>query len=163
MRKEGKNRIRQILQIKKILYTTDLSENSAYAFYYAADMAKKNEAKIVILHVIEPLTTFLMASEAFVEEIRERIQKLRQRVDRIIGTSSDEFVSKVLIRIGRPSEEILRTIDEEGCDVIIIGSHGKESLTQSFFGNVSSSILHRAHKLVFIVPLPSKKNTTSLI
>ena len=42
-------------QIKKILYATDLSKNSSYAFLYAIDMAKKHDARIVILHVIEPL------------------------------------------------------------------------------------------------------------
>jgi len=36
--------------IKKILYATDLSKNSAYAFFYAVDMAKNHNASIVILH-----------------------------------------------------------------------------------------------------------------
>ncbi len=44
-----------IPQIKKILFATDLSKNSAYAFFYAVHMAKRDEAKIVILHAIEPL------------------------------------------------------------------------------------------------------------
>ena len=44
-----------IPQIKKILYATDLSKNAAYAFFYAVDMAKKYNASIVILHVVEPI------------------------------------------------------------------------------------------------------------
>jgi nucleotide-binding universal stress UspA family protein len=40
-------------QIKKILYATDLSKNSVYAFYFAVDMARKRDAKIIILHAIE--------------------------------------------------------------------------------------------------------------
>jgi nucleotide-binding universal stress UspA family protein len=44
-----------IPQIKKILFATDLSKNSAYAFYYAVHMARRDEAKIVILHAVEPL------------------------------------------------------------------------------------------------------------
>jgi nucleotide-binding universal stress UspA family protein len=42
-------------QIKKILYATDLSKNSAYAFFYAVDMAKKHNARIVISHTVEPV------------------------------------------------------------------------------------------------------------
>jgi len=38
-------------QIKTILYATDLSKNSAFAFRYAVDMAKTHDARIVILHV----------------------------------------------------------------------------------------------------------------
>jgi len=42
-----------IPEIKKILYATDLSKNSSYAFLYAVDMAKRHNARIVILHSIE--------------------------------------------------------------------------------------------------------------
>ena len=45
-----------IPQIKKILYATDLTKNSAYAFYFASDLAQKNDARIVILHSIEPIS-----------------------------------------------------------------------------------------------------------
>jgi len=41
--------------IKKILYATDLSKNSVYAYRYAMDMAEKYNAEIVTLHVIEPI------------------------------------------------------------------------------------------------------------
>ena len=44
-----------IQEIKKILYATDLSKNSSYAFLYAIDMAKRHNAKIVILHAIQPI------------------------------------------------------------------------------------------------------------
>ena len=44
-----------IPEIKKILYATDLSKNSSYAFLYAADMAKRHNARIVILHSVEPV------------------------------------------------------------------------------------------------------------
>jgi len=43
-----------IPEIKKILYATDLSKNASYAFFYAVDMARRNDAKIVILHSVEP-------------------------------------------------------------------------------------------------------------
>ena len=44
-----------IPKIKKILYATDLSKNSSYAFLYAVEMARQNHARIVILHALEPL------------------------------------------------------------------------------------------------------------
>ena len=42
--------------IKKILYTTDLSENARYAFSYAVSLANQYDAKITILHVLEELS-----------------------------------------------------------------------------------------------------------
>jgi nucleotide-binding universal stress UspA family protein len=43
-----------IPQIKRILYTTDLSDNSSFVFRYAINSAKKHDATIIILHVLEP-------------------------------------------------------------------------------------------------------------
>jgi nucleotide-binding universal stress UspA family protein len=40
-------------------------------------------------------------------------------------------------------EEILKVADEERCDVIILGSHGKGVLTQTFLGSVAGSVLER--------------------
>jgi nucleotide-binding universal stress UspA family protein len=42
-------------KIRKILYATDLSENSVHAFYFAIDFAQKHNANIIILHVVEPI------------------------------------------------------------------------------------------------------------
>jgi nucleotide-binding universal stress UspA family protein len=160
-----------IPQIKKILFATDLSENSAYAFYYAIHMAKRDEAKIVILHAIEPLPHMLITFEDFVfkvakdriKAVKERLQKFSQKVDARIGTSSVEFVSDTLVRMGDPVEEILKAVDEEGCDVIVLGTHGKGFLEQTFLGSVSSSVLLRTRKPVFLVPLPSENITNDLI
>ena len=44
-----------IPEIKKVLYATDFSKNSNYAFFYAVDMAKRHNARIVILHSVEPV------------------------------------------------------------------------------------------------------------
>ncbi len=58
-----------ISQIKKILFATDLSKNSAYAFYYAMHMAERDEAKIVILHAVEPFPDMLIAFGDFVDMV----------------------------------------------------------------------------------------------
>ena len=46
-----------IPEIKKILYATDLSENARFAFGYAASLANRYGAQIVMLHVIEEISS----------------------------------------------------------------------------------------------------------
>ena len=46
-----------IPSINKILYATDLSDNSAYAFRYAINSALKHDAGVIILHVFELVST----------------------------------------------------------------------------------------------------------
>ena len=163
-----------IPQIKKILYATDLSKNSVYAYRYAMNMAEKYNAEIVILHVIEPIPpqvkhyVSLYVNEArweekikteqemVIEQIKKRLQEFCKR------ESQDDprcllLVSRILVQPGHPAEEILKAAEEEACEIIIIGTHGKGFLKQTFLGSVARSVLDRSRKPVFIIPLPHEE------
>ena len=160
-----------IPQIKKILYGTDLTKNSAYAFLYAVDTARRHEAKIVILHALEPIPGFAEAEagitdemklnqqEDTVEEIKKHLQEFCKRAEGQIGPPCIDLVSKILVPRGYPPEEILNAANKESCDVIVLGTHGKGFLAHTFLGSVSNAVLHRTRKPVFIIPLPSEKTT----
>ncbi len=162
-----------IPQINKILYATDLSKNSAYAFFYAVDMAKKHHASIIILHTIEPIRPYIgeggveiegvlkkakkQQQEMDTEEIKKRLQQFCMNTEAQIGSPCVELVSKILVPLGHPVEEILKVADDEGCDAIVLGTHGKGFLRQTFLGSVAGSVLERCRKPIFIIPLPSEK------
>ena len=161
-----------IPQIKKILYATDLSKNSSYAFLYATDLARRHDARIVILHAIEPIPPYVEAyagitdetkrkqQEETVEEIKKLLLGFCKKAEAQIGSPCVELVSKILVPRGHAPEEILNAANEEGCDVIVLGTHGKGFLAHTFLGSVSSAVLHRTRKPVFIIPLPSEKTAT---
>jgi len=160
-----------IPQMKKILYATDLSKNSSYAFLYAVDMAKKHDARIVILHAIEPVPPYAEVYGAVTEEFEKKqhqeiIESMKKHLEGFckkaeaqVGPPCVELVSKILVPVGHPPEEILNAADEEDCDAIVIGTHGKGFLAHAFLGSVSKAVLHRTRKPVFIIPLPSEKTT----
>ena len=161
-----------IPEIKKILYATDLSKNSSYAFLYAADMAKRYNARIVILHSVEPIQ--YMYSEGMSDRVDQMLQKAKKgeremdlevikkylqefcnKIENQIGPPCVDLVSQILIPLGHPVEEILKAADEEGCDAIVLGTHGKGFLRHTFLGSVAEDVLKRTRKPVFIIPLPS--------
>jgi len=160
-----------IPQIKNILYATDLSKNSSYAFLYAVDMAKKHDARIVILHAIEPIPAYAEVygamtdefkkkqHEEIIESMKKHLQGFCKKAETQIGSPCVELVSKILVPVGHPPEEILNAADRERCDVIVIGTHGKGFLAHTFLGSVSNAVLHRTRKPVFTIPLPSEKTT----
>ena len=167
-----------IPQINKILYATDLSKNSSYAFFYAVDMARRNNASIVMLHSIEPVHYKYFASEdklhrinvelekekkqeveTELKEMKESLQRFCNRMETQIGPPCVGLVSKILVPTGHPVEEILKAADEEACDAIVLGTYGKGFLKQTFLGSVAASVLERSRKPVFIVPLPSEKTS----
>jgi nucleotide-binding universal stress UspA family protein len=158
-----------IPETKKILYATDLSKNSSYAFLYAIDMAKKHNARIVILHAIEPIPPYAEVyggmtdefkkkqHEEIIESMKGHLQGFCKKAEDEIGPPCVELVSKILVPVGYPPDEILDAADKEGCDVIVIGTHGKGFLAHTFLGSVSSAVLHRTRKPVLTIPLPSEK------
>jgi len=161
-------------QINKILYATDLSKNSAYAYRYAMSMAEKYGAEIIILHVIEPIPAAarhyvkIYVEEAkWEEKIRYEqemaVEGIQKRLKEFCKQESQDapqclaFVSAILVRPGHPVEEILKAADEKQCSIIVLGTHGKGFLKHAFLGSVARSVLDRARKPVFIIPLPHEE------
>jgi nucleotide-binding universal stress UspA family protein len=160
-----------IPKIQKILYTTDLSTNSDYAFRYAMNSAKYHDANIVILHVLEQITETGLAmlsadligaqrkklSEETVNQIKDRLELFCEKE---LKNDPDcaKRVESVEVLEGYPAEVILREADKLNCDVIVMGSHGKGIISQTFLGSVTKRVLRRTRKPVFIVPLPKGVN-----
>lgn len=166
-----------ISDIKKILYTTDLSQNSAYAFRYAAYFAKKFDAEIIILHVIEGTSQdAVKALEPYLDKqyLKETLEKREDHaVERIKDRlkifcdkelADDPGFAKKIASIeayrGYPEEEILKKAETLNCDAIIMGAHEK-GITHTFLGTVAKRVLRRSMKPVFIIPLPKGKTDIS--
>ena len=141
------------IQIKKVLYSTDLSESAAHAFSYAVSLANAYGAGITILHVLAefPGEEFIanMINTDTWEEIKNRnYSKAR---DQLIGKRRDHVALKevleafseeaktegeaeaavtdeVLIQPGTPAEVIVDTAQELNCDLIVMGTHGHSAL-----------------------------------
>jgi nucleotide-binding universal stress UspA family protein len=163
-----------IPQIKKILYATDLSKNSVYAFRYATKMAEEFDAEMIILHVIEPIPPMAkhymkiyVDESKWEEKIKYEqdlaIERIKQRLQEFCKQETQDApqclarVATLLVRPGYPVEEILKAADEENCSILVLGTHGKGFLKQTFLGSVARSVLDRAQKPVFIVPLPHEE------
>lgn len=161
-----------IPKIRKILYATDLTPNSAYAFRYAIDAAKKYDASIVILHVLEPIphstyplwiNTFLdkeQQKKILGETIADTTDRIRRRLkifcDRELKDDPEGVDRVVSIEVcqGFPAEEILTKADELECDAVVMGNHGKGIVGHTFLGSTAKRVLRRVRKPAFIIPLP---------
>ena len=157
-------------EIKRVLYATDLSRNSAFAFRYAMKFAEEQNADIVILHVLEqisPNTRALLALYVAEGELKnvldERLDVAEEIKNRLNTFCDQEYnnaptctarVDQVEVAEGYPAEQILSKVDELNCDAIVMGTHGKGALAHTFLGSVAQKVLRRVRKPVFIIPLP---------
>jgi nucleotide-binding universal stress UspA family protein len=160
-----------IPKIKRILYTTDLSPNSAYAFQYAINSANNHDAKIIILHVFESLSRAARAQmELYLDDEKrkeifgERASFLLDRIKKRLKAFSDkelkdypkaeDRIESIQVCEGFPADMILEKVNELECDAIVMGTHGKGVIANAFLGSVAKRVLRRTRKPVFIIPLP---------
>jgi nucleotide-binding universal stress UspA family protein len=156
-----------IPQIKKILYATDLSDNSAYVLRYAVDFAKKHDSKIIILHVLDtmpPAAKTIIAEDKKHKLSKEKITYTLDRIQKRLKIFCEkelkddpeciERVESIEVREGFPAEIVLSKADELNCDVIIMGTHAKGIIAHTFLGSTAKRVLRRTRKPVFIIPMP---------
>ncbi len=158
-------------EIKRILYTTDLSKNARYAFGYAASLANRYSAGITILHVLEEfsphadsLVINMIGSEKW-KEIRSQNEEkvllnIKERLEEFcaeVGTQlpACPFITDaVVVRIGNPVEEILKLAEAGDFDMLVMGAHGHGIIGESLMGSVSRRVLRRCRKPVLVIRLP---------
>lgn len=152
-----------IPKIRRILHATDLSANAVYSFQYAVDTAEKYDAEIIILHVIEEDPAAVRVYNIQERDVAALKEKALKELNRYIGeVFQNEFqgradcIKGIDVKEGYPAEEILKTVDEQNCDMIVMGDHGKGFLTHAFLGSVAERVLRSLRKPVLIIPLPKQ-------
>lgn len=157
-------------QMKKILYTTDLSPAAPKVFQYALFLANQYNAHVTSLHVLEELSPdakFAFAAYFSDEDGKEMMAKkeeqaqmeMKARVERLCektalndGACIDPERLTIKVTKGFPEEQILKTAKEINADVIVMGAHEK-GVTHTFLGTVAKRVLRRSRIPVVIVPI----------
>ena len=168
-----------IPKIRKILYATDLSMNSTYAFRYTINSAKQHNAEIVILHVVEKLPHSVRSLvSAYLDEaqqkviLEEKINHAKERIKKRLKIFAEkeledqpellDLISEIEVVEGFAPDEILRLVDELDCDILVMGTHGKDTQDHTYLGSMARRIISRIRKPVFIIPLPSGETDISV-
>ena len=149
-------------EITSILFSTDLSKNSLYAFGYAVQLARQCKARITVLNVVEPAAGTLgdwVKADTENEELARSAKAIRSQLERFCEVIDPdrtciEFVSDVLASVGGPVETILNVAQQEDCDIIVVGKHAKGRLKNTLLGSVSRRVLDHASMPVVVISLP---------
>jgi nucleotide-binding universal stress UspA family protein len=169
------------VEVKKILYATDLSENARYAFAYAVSLADLYGAKIALLHVLPEVSElmdkhvigyidpdrweeikaqhFTEAKEALIGKrkghlaIKDVLHQFSEKVKE--GQEGEGFITDdIIVERGNPVEEILKHAEERNCDLIVMGTHGHGTLEDVMIGSTARRIVRRSKIPVLVVRLP---------
>ncbi len=138
-----------MIKIEKILFPTDFSDHSKYAFRYALSFAQEYGSKLYMLHVIEDIQYLANAymfdvpiMPSFADMEQNRLKEMQEIIDAEVTDTSME-IEKV-VRRGRPFMEILELARNENVDLIVIATHGRGGLEHVLFGSVAEKVVRKA-------------------
>ena len=137
-------------RIRTILHPTDFADASLPAFRYACNLARDNGARLVVLHVFEPIPPLMVHGLILPTDTehtrwtaREQLHNLRP-ADRAVDYDR-------LLRDGSPTETILDVAREVGAELIVMGTHGRSGLSRLLLGSVAENVLRGASCPVLFV------------
>lgn len=127
-----------------ILLAVDLTEESKPIGEKAASLAQQTGAKLSIIHVIEPINF------AYGGDIPMDLTAIQDQLDEHARNKLTEFARPFQIPpecqhtvVGLPQNEIHRIAEEQGVDLVVVGSHGRHGLSL-LLGSTANGVLHGA-------------------
>lgn len=140
---------------KKILVTTDFSENSIGAFPYAVDIAKKTGGTIDLLHVLSFDQFDDDEKDLSLRKIREERLKILEKEH--FQPISDRVNSKVIITQGSPHEAILNHVKENKYNLIVMATVGRTGINYLMMGSTTANVVRHVKNAVLSVNPDQKK------
>jgi len=143
------------IPVRHILAPVDFSSPSLDSLEYAIQLVNGLGAKMTLVHVLEPVYYDLECGLGPIEhEARKRDHWEQQLTILRDLVKSSGLTAEYEISGGIPSESILGCSLRAGCDLIVMGTHGRRGLSRLRFGSVAEAVLRRATCPVLIVKTP---------
>lgn len=146
---------------KSILVATDGSDLANKALDVALEMARLHGARLTIVTATDPVATGIGSGgfgtidagpivarleEAYAAEAADLLAKARHRAQEAGITAEIEHLPR-----HRPADGILEAAADKGCDLVVMGSHGRRGLNRLLLGSQAAEVLARANLPVLIV------------
>ena len=147
-----------LLSYTQILVPIDFSPCSVKALEHALVLAQRFQAKVILLHVVEPTiyrenysltaATLEDPNQNLIAAGRERLAVLKQKV------AAQGLASELLVRMGRAQSEIPDTAKATGSNLIVMGTHGDSGLKRALLGGTAERVLRQSPCPVLMVRQP---------
>ncbi|RYE25536.1 MAG: iron/manganese transporter [Sphingobacteriales bacterium] len=130
----------------KIAIALDYSDKDTKAIQYAVQLGDR-DTKYILIHIVESAQARMMADQA---QDYETI-KDKEHLNEYVQFFADKgYEARGVIGFNHRSKEIARIIKENGCDLLIVGSHGHKTIGDWIFGETINSVRHLVDIPVFI-------------
>jgi nucleotide-binding universal stress UspA family protein len=164
-----------IIDVKKILFATDLSETARHAVKYACSIGNKYNAQVHAVHIVpDVLDEYSSGTGIDLSGIIDKTQKNELNQDNIekaktavrerMKITSQKVLEelpycplseeRIIVQAGNPVDEIVKIAKDQNFDLIIMGTHGHGELEELMVGSTASGVILKS-KVPVLVARPS--------
>jgi len=140
-------------QINSILIPTDFSDLSESALKVGIAIAKRQNAEVTLLHVVDQLP-YLLPTEVFLSDPKDVLSMMEEELNELSEKIQKDTGFKPLVKVleGTPSDSICKFANEENISLIVMGTHGVSGLREFFIGSEAFRVVKNATCPVLTIP-----------
>jgi len=149
-----------IMEFKRILVTSDLSDNSAAAFPFALEQARLHSGEIIVLGVFEEfdipalLQRQIPNPEAVTAMRKEYREDLKNKLGELVAKNFAGCTARaeLIISMKSPAAEITAFSEQNNCNLIVMASRGRGAIGSLVLGSVAQRVIREAKVPVLVIP-----------
>lgn len=140
--------------MKNIIVPIDFSKQSEIALKVAASLAKKNNAELIVMHMLE-LASGIMSNTEYIPQVHivHLIKVTEKRFAKF--TSGKSYLEGIkitpIIKRYKVFNEVNEVAKKHHADLIVMGSHGTEGLEELFVGSNTERVVRSSEVPVLVV------------
>jgi universal stress protein A len=151
-----------MIAIRRILVPTDFDVCASPTVHYAAELADKFGAELVLLNVVQDLALAMpdavMPTPVPAPVLTELIDAAKTGLANLVQSENLRRLNpKLEVRVGSPAGEIVAAASELKVDLICIGTHGRGGIAHFLLGSVAEKIVRHAPCPVLTIRPPAKQ------
>src|SRR5690242_5081371 len=131
-----------------ILVTLDGTPSDRAIIEHVKQLAKLAHSHLVLLHVADGWAARTYGRDAVSREISEDsvyLEKVRAEFE------SDGIPAQAELAYGEPADEIIKWVQQKGCDLVAMSTHGHRFLADVFLGTTANRVQHRISAPVLLL------------
>jgi nucleotide-binding universal stress UspA family protein len=143
-----------MVKIERILFPCDFTDNSLKVLPYVLSLAEKYDSKVYLLYVDDLYVwggNFIPHPSLTVLQ-KESLEAARKAMDSVCEEGLQgcpNFQRKVVS--GDPVSEIVKEIEAEGINMVVMATHGRRGLEERIFGSVAENVVKKSPVPVLVI------------
>ena len=148
-----------MIRFQKILCPVDFFPGSLHAFDYALKLAKNYGARVIALHVVEPVIPTIYEPAFSVPDLTNALEKESKRLMKDLNSKATKagVPLESQVKLGDINTEIRQSIEKTKADLVVAGTHGSKGFERWLMGSVTEKLMR--HCPVPLLVIGGRKKT----